>query len=110
MHDSLAGLSLTEREQSVWKSYQIKKCDRVVNAKTHAPALNQCPYIKDLCDTVCHLIWTQEMENSRQMRSEIEAPKTSLVQVIRGSCFASHFVALELFNLLHFYRTACAEG
>lgn len=44
------------------------------------------------------------------MRAETEAPKTFLVQVIRRSCFASHFGALELCNLPHFYWTACAEG
>lgn len=44
------------------------------------------------------------------MRAETEAPNPFLVQVIRHSCFASHFGALELCNLPHFYRTACVEG
>lgn len=31
------------------------------------------------------------------------------MQLIRCSCFASHFGTLELCNLPHFYCTACAE-
>lgn len=44
------------------------------------------------------------------MRAETEDPNPFLMQVIRCSCFASHFGTLELCNLPHFYRTALAEG
>lgn len=60
-------------------------------------------------DTACHSVWTQRIRDSRQMRTETEAPKLFLMQVISCSCFASHFGTLELWNLSHFYWTACAE-
>lgn len=41
------------------------------------PSRDECPHIKGLTDSGCHLISAQEIQNSRQMRGETERPLSS---------------------------------
>lgn len=79
------------------KHYQLKKCAEHL-WKRRPGAMKQG--VRHL-HCLWHLIWTQEMQDSRQMRTETKAPKSSLVQVITGSCFTSHCTAFWLYSLPH---------